>query len=175
MTGSELAGIANAASVKGKYSIADLSNLPLVSTRLESVMKHPNAIDSHVGKRLQQLRLVRGMDLPGLSSLIGVSAPRLLQFEEGRERISADLMRRLSKILNVSPSEFFSGFSRSGANGVGDVAENRAFGRAQEEEQRLLRDFARVRDAKNRELILVLVAAYAEFSDLDESRTPSGH
>jgi transcriptional regulator with XRE-family HTH domain len=138
-------------------------------------MKHPNAIDRRVGKRLQQLRLARGMDLLGLSSLIDVSAPRLLQFEEGRERISADLMRRLSKILNVSPSEFFSGFSRSGANGKEAMAEKGDFGEAQGEEQKLLRDFARVRDAKNRELILVLVAAYAEFSDLDDSRTPSGH
>jgi hypothetical protein len=75
----------------------------------------------------------------------------------------------------VSPSEFFSGFSRSGANGTEAVAENGIFGEAQGEEQRLLRDFGRVRDAKNRELILVLVAAYAEFSDLDQSRTPSGH
>jgi transcriptional regulator with XRE-family HTH domain len=146
-----------ATSVKRKYCFADMAKMRLVAKRLESVMKHPNAIDRHVGKRLQQLRLARGMDLPELSGLIGVSAPRLLQFEEGRERLSADLMRRLSKILNVSPSEFFSGFSRSGANATESAAEK---GEAQSEVQRLLRDFARVRDAKNRELILVLVAAY---------------
>jgi transcriptional regulator with XRE-family HTH domain len=175
IAGSEWSGNANATSVKRKHSIAEMSKLQLVAKRLESVMKHPSAIDRHVGQRLQQLRLARGMDLPGLSGLIGISAPRLLQFEEGRERISADLIRRLSKILNVSPSEFFSGFSRSGANGTEAVAENGIFGEAQGEEQRLLRDFGRVRDAKNRELILVLVAAYAEFSDLDQSRTPSGH
>ena len=138
-------------------------------------MKLTNAIDRHVGKRLRQLRLARGMDLPGLSGLIGVSAPRLLQFEEGRERISAVLMRELAKILNVPPSEFFAGFSRIAANGSEAAEENRAFGGSQDEEQRLLRDFGRVRDAKSRELILALVASYAEFSDLDESRTPSGH
>jgi transcriptional regulator with XRE-family HTH domain len=130
-------------------------------------MKPTNAIDRHVGKRLRQLRLARGMDLPELSGLLGVSAPRLLQFEEGRERISALLMRQLAKILNVPPSEFFDGFSRGGASG----AEN-AVG-SQDEEQRLRRDFARVRDTKTRQLILALVAAYAEFSDLDDP-SPSG-
>jgi transcriptional regulator with XRE-family HTH domain len=138
-------------------------------------MKHPNAIDRHVGKRLQQLRLARGMDLPGLSGLLGVSAPRLLQFEEGRERISAILMRQLAKILNVPPSEFFAGFSRSGANGIEAAEESGAVGGSQVEEHRLLRDFARVRDAKTRGLILTLVAAYAELGDLDESPKPSGH
>ena len=137
-------------------------------------MKHTNAIDHHVGKRLRQLRLARGMDLPELSGLLGVSAPRLLQFEEGRERISALLMRQLAKILNVPPSQFFEGFSRGGASGTETAAENGAFG-SRDEEQSLLRDFARVRDAKTRALILALVAAYAEFSDLEESRTPSGH
>jgi transcriptional regulator with XRE-family HTH domain len=138
-------------------------------------MKPTNAIDRHVGKRLRQLRLARGMDLPELSGLLGVSAPRLLQFEEGRERISALLMRQLAKILNVPPSQFFEGFSRSGASGTEAAAENGAFAGSRDEEQSLLRDFARVRDAKTRELILALVAAYAEFSDLDQSRTPSGH
>jgi transcriptional regulator with XRE-family HTH domain len=132
-------------------------------------MKPTNAIDRHVGKRLRQLRLARGMDLADLSGLLGVSAPRLLQFEEGRERLSADLMRRLSKILTVQPSEFFAGFSRNGAEAAEEV-----FGSQDEEEQRLRRDFARVRDAKTRELILALVAAYAEFSDLGD-RSPSGH
>ena len=131
-------------------------------------MKHPNAIDRHVGKRLRQLRLARGMDLTELSGLLGVAAPRLLQFEEGRERISALLMRHLAKILNVLPSEFFEGFSPSGANGA-----ECAIG-SQDEEQRLRRDFARVRDAKIRKLILALVAAYAESSDRDD-RSPSGH
>ena len=88
-------------------------------------MKHPNAIDRHIGKRLRQLRLARGMDLPELSGLLGVSAPRLLQFEEGRERISALLMRQLAKILNVPPSEFFEGFPRSGASGTGAAAKKR--------------------------------------------------
>lgn len=137
-------------------------------------MKHPNAIDRHIGKRLRQLRLARGMDLPELSGLLGVSAPRLLQFEEGRERISALLMRQLAKILNVPPCEFFEGFPRSGASGTGAAAKS-ASGGSRDEEQTLLRDFARVRDAKTRALILALVAVHAEFSDRNKSRKPSGH
>jgi transcriptional regulator with XRE-family HTH domain len=138
-------------------------------------MKQPNAIDRHVGKRLRQLRLARDMDLPTLGGLLGVSAPRLLQFEEGRERISAQLMRQLAKILNVSPSQFFEGFSRGGASGTEAAAENGAGSGSRGEEQSLLRDFARVRDANTRALILALVAAYAEFSDQGDIHTPSDH
>jgi transcriptional regulator with XRE-family HTH domain len=136
-------------------------------------MKPTNAIDRHVGKCLRRLRLARGMDLPGLSSLLGVSTPRLLQLEEGRERISAELMRQLARILNVPPSAFFAGFSKNDASATKDPAD-RGIG-AQDEEQRLLRDFARIRDAKSREIILALVASYADFNDLDEGQTPSGH
>lgn len=138
-------------------------------------MKPTNVIDRHVGKCLRRLRLARGMDLPGLSSLLRVSPPRLLQFEEGRERISADLMRQLSKILNVPPSEFFAGFSRGDANGTGIPADQGAFGGARDEEQRLLRDFARIRDAKSREIILALVASYAESGQLDDGQAPFEH
>lgn len=137
-------------------------------------MKHPNAIDRHVGKRLRQLRLSRGVDLQELANTVGVTAPRLLQFEEGRERISAKLMRLLCKALDATPSEFFAGFSRA-AREIGEGAPPVASTAVEQEEvQRLLRDFARVRDRKSRELILGLVAAYAEFSDPANGDAPAG-
>jgi transcriptional regulator with XRE-family HTH domain len=136
-------------------------------------MKQTNAIDRHVGKRLRHLRLSRAVELQELANRVGVSPPRLLQFEEGRERISAEIMRQLCKALDAPPSEFFAGFSRAVVTSAegGPVARTAS---AQEEEQRLLRDFARVRDRKSRELILSLVAAYAEFSDPANGEAPAG-
>jgi transcriptional regulator with XRE-family HTH domain len=118
-------------------------------------MKHPNSVDRHVGQRLRQLRLERGIDLSALSLALGITPPRLLQMEEGRERVSAEAMRRLSQILRVRPSEFFSGFvlSEAPAAPVGLM----------EEEQQLLSHFSRIADPNARALILALVAAYAEY------------
>ena len=126
-------------------------------------MKTPNFVDRHVGKRLRILRLARGFDLQGLAQMLGVSTQRLLQLEDGHERITADMMRKLSRVLNAPPSEFFAGFSVSGKP-VAAVPDPLT---EEEEEARLLRDFARIRDPKSRALVLALVAAYAEFGDMD--------
>jgi transcriptional regulator with XRE-family HTH domain len=134
-------------------------------------MKQPNSIDRHVGQRLRHLRVSRGFELRELASQVGVSAPRLLQFEEGRERVTAQAMRRLCKALDAPPSEFFAGLSLAG---VKRAEAPLATAVAHEEEQTLLRDFARVRDRKSREFILVLVAAYAEFSDPADGESPAG-
>jgi transcriptional regulator with XRE-family HTH domain len=136
-------------------------------------MNPPNAIDRHVGRRLRNLRLSRGFDVQELASKAGVTAPRLLQFEEGRERISAESMRRLCKALDAPPSEFFAGFTRGGVNNA-EGGQPVATASARDEEQRLLRDFARVRDRNSRELILVLVQTYAEFSDPANGDAPAG-
>jgi transcriptional regulator with XRE-family HTH domain len=134
-------------------------------------MKQPNAIDRHVGKRLRQLRLLRGLDMLDLANKVGVSAPRLLQFEEGRERVSAEVMRQLCRALDAPPSEFFTWFSRSGVKSAEGASSDAP---TKEEEQKLLRDFARVRDEKSREFILLLVETYAEFSDPANGAAPAG-
>lgn len=123
-------------------------------------MKHPNSVDRHVGQRLRALRIARGIEMHVLSGLLGVTQPRLLQMEEGRERISAARLRQLSKILDVRPSEFFAGFSMGDGVQAGAAAAD-----PRDEEKRLLSDFARIGDAKSRALILALVAAYAEYGD----------
>ena len=125
-------------------------------------MKTPNFVDRHVGKRLRLLRQARGFDLEGLAQVIGISTQRLIQLEGGRERISAELMQKLTRVLNTPPSEFFAGFSVSGKP-VAAAPESMT---EAEEEARLLRDFARIRDPQSRALVLALVAAYAEFGDM---------
>ena len=127
-------------------------------------MKTPNYIDRHVGSRLRMLRIKRNMAPNVLAQAIDVPLERLADLEEGRERISADLMRKLSRILSAPPSEFFAGLSRGGASTP--LAPTLAS--PQDQEKQLLADFARIRDAKSRTLILSLVAAYAEFGDCED-------
>lgn len=128
-------------------------------------MKTPNFIDRHVGSRLRQLRLSRGVDPQDLARTLGVSASRLADFEEGRERISAEIMRHLSRILQAPPTEFYDGLAQRVDAGAKPLTAEAAA----EQEKQLIADFARIRDAKAREVLLALVAAYAEFGDLDKA------
>ncbi|MCI4678489.1 helix-turn-helix domain-containing protein [Rhodoblastus acidophilus] len=122
-----------------------------------------NFIDRHVGMRLKALRESRGFTPERLASALKISTGRLQDLEEGRERITADLMRPLSRVLNAAPADFFDGFSVT-AQGVVRLTEDDA--RAADEEARLTRDFALIRDEDARQLILALVSSYAAFGDL---------
>jgi transcriptional regulator with XRE-family HTH domain len=125
-----------------------------------------NFIDRYVGARLCSLRESRGLSQERLASALNIPAERLLDLEEGRERIAAELMRSLSRILNAQPAEFFEGFSVT-AQGVVRLTDNDA--RAADEEAQLMRDFALIRDEDARQLILALVSSYAVFAEIAKS------
>lgn len=125
-----------------------------------------NSIDQHVGARLRYLRQSRGMNVEALAGLLSISVDSLNGLEDGRERISADMMRRLSRALRAAPSEFFEGFSIT-ALGLVRLTDDDA--RAADEEARLTRDFARIRDENARQLILSMVSNYAVFAEMAKS------
>src|SRR5262245_57675828 len=106
-------------------------------------MMNTNDIDQHVGARLRYLRQSRGMSLEGLAKSSTISAERLQELEDGRARISADLMRKLARALQAAPADFFEGFSVTG-QGLVRLSDDHA--RAADEEAQLMRDFARIHD-----------------------------
>jgi len=126
-------------------------------------MTMTNPIDQHVGARLRQLRQSRGMTAEALAKTIAVSVERVNSLEEGRERLSADLIRKLSRALQAAPAEFFEGFSVT-AQGLVRLADDDA--KAADEEARLTQQFARIRDENARQVILALVSSYAVFGDV---------
>jgi ribosome-binding protein aMBF1 (putative translation factor) len=67
-------------------------------------------IDRWIGSRLRIKRTSRGMSRQELSKLLGVDRNDLARFEEGTERVNANLLFRISKSLNVSPDYFFRGY-----------------------------------------------------------------
>ncbi len=128
-------------------------------------METPNFIDRHVGRRLRQLRLERGVDPEVLARTLGVTTARLEELEAGNERLPAEMMRKLSRILRARPSEFFAGLVGEGRESAKEPVVPASLA---DQEQRLLAGFARIRDARSRDIILALVAAYAEFRDLEQ-------
>ena len=124
-----------------------------------------NIIDQHVGARLRALRQARGLTPEDLSRDLSIPCSRIDALESGRLRISAELMRKLSRALRAAPAEFFEGFSVT-AQGLVRLTTDDA--RAANDEERLLRDFARIRDDSARQLVLALVSSYAAFEGMAE-------
>lgn len=122
-----------------------------------------NSIDRHVGARFRALRLARGLSSDELSRRLAILRSRLDALEEGRERISADLLRKASRVLRAAPAEFFEGFSVT-AQGLVRLTTDDA--RAANDEERLVRDFAHIRDENARQLVLALVSSYAIFEGM---------
>lgn len=69
----------------------------------------PHPVDIHVGKRVKEIRTVRGLTQSNVAEHLGISFQQLQKYETGANRVSASRMFELSKLLNVSPSFFFEG------------------------------------------------------------------
>lgn len=72
-------------------------------------MVHP--VDIHVGKKIRQARLVRGLTQSGVAKQLGLSFQQLQKYETGYNRVSASKLFELSQLLDVPPSYFFDGLA----------------------------------------------------------------
>lgn len=72
-------------------------------------MTHP--VDEHVGKKLKNLRGLRGLTQTDVAKSLGISFQQVQKYELGRNRISASKLFEVSRILNVPPAYFFDGLT----------------------------------------------------------------
>lgn len=66
----------------------------------------PNPIDVYVGHRLKARRLLLGMSMDKLASLMGLTFQQIQKYERGSNRIGASRMWDFSKILGVDVNFF---------------------------------------------------------------------
>lgn len=71
-----------------------------------------NAIDLLVGARLRERRFQARLSLAELASCIGVSPARLLSFEDGRERVPAQVLVRLCDALGIGLADIFAALTK---------------------------------------------------------------
>ncbi len=81
-------------------------------------MVHP--VDVHVGRKIREARLVRGLTQSGVAQQLELSFQQLQKYETGYNRVSASKLYELSQLLEVQPSYFFEGLV-SGEEPVGSV------------------------------------------------------
>ncbi len=120
---------------------------------------HP--VDKHVGNRLRQLRVLRGITQTALAERIGVAFQQIQKYEKGADRISAGRLWGISRVLDVPIASFFEGLTRAKSRGDKMLAAADGDILSSPEIVRLVKAYCRIRDARLRRALRGLVKAIA--------------
>jgi len=82
-------------------------------------------IDVAVGARIRLLRKVRGLSQQALAEAAGVTFQQIQKYERGANRVSASMLTRIARTLDVPVAEMF-GESSASSGAVDEVAALRA-------------------------------------------------
>lgn len=74
-------------------------------------------IDTHVGARIRALRKQLRLSQSDLAKWLGLTFQQVQKYENGHNRVSASMLAKTARFLEVSPAYFF--------DGVEDMPENR--------------------------------------------------
>ena len=83
----------------------------------------PHPVDVHVGKRVKQLRWLKGMTQQQLAKEVGVKFQQVQKYETGANRVSASRLWQLCEALEVPVSFFFEGITPAGKKGTPGLEE----------------------------------------------------
>lgn len=75
----------------------------------------PRETDIHIGRRLRQARLARGLSQGSVGKMLGVTFQQVQKYESGSNRIGGSRLWDISGILDVPVSYFFEGLVANGA------------------------------------------------------------
>jgi transcriptional regulator with XRE-family HTH domain len=113
----------------------------------------PLDVDSHVGARVRDRRVILGLTQQQLAELIGVTYQQAHKYEKGINRISAGRLYTIAQALGVPVSHFYEGL----------LADSDS---APSTNQRMLLELARnfldIRDRRNQEAVVSLARALAD-------------
>jgi transcriptional regulator with XRE-family HTH domain len=126
--------------------------------------KVSNPIDKHVGSRVRMRRLMLNMSQTVLADSLGLTFQQVQKYEKGSNRVSASRLQHMCQILQVPVSFFFEG--APAAPGIASDAQRTASASspsyvneflATSDGLALVKAFTRIRDAKLRHSIVLLV------------------
>ena len=83
----------------------------------------PRETDIHIGRRLREARLVRGLNQGALGKKLGVTFQQVQKYESGANRIGGSRLWDISLILQAPVSNFFEGLPGAGAPAPPEAAE----------------------------------------------------
>ncbi|MYM56720.1 helix-turn-helix domain-containing protein [Thalassovita mangrovi] len=123
-------------------------------------MSHP--VDVHVGKKLKNLRVLRGLTQTDVAKGLNISFQQVQKYELGRNRISASKLFEIANILNVPPAYFFEGLDQN-ADASTPVID--------EETARIASIFSKIKDERLKAQIRSFVDAVAGYVPAEDAAT----
>jgi transcriptional regulator with XRE-family HTH domain len=112
------------------------------------------SIDSHVGTRIRERRVMLGLTQQQLADLIGVTYQQAHKYERGINRVSAGRLFEIARVLSVPIGFFYEGVAGSSASDAPSVDSHR--------EQMMLelaRNFSDIRNERHQEAFSQLARA----------------
>jgi ribosome-binding protein aMBF1 (putative translation factor) len=76
-----------------------------------SSIRRVSPVDAWIGSRVRIKRTSRGISDQEFSRSLSIKGNDLAAFEAGEKRINANLLFRISKLMDVRPSYFFQSYS----------------------------------------------------------------
>jgi transcriptional regulator with XRE-family HTH domain len=139
-------------------------NVKLAATPVLDMMpamagKRLNPVDQHVGARLRERRVARGISQGELGRLSGITFQQVQKYEKGVNLISASRLQEFAGALKVTPEYFFDGLRTASSNPKA-MAYVEEF-KASPEGLALSRAFQLIDDPRLRRSIVALVAQIA--------------
>lgn len=67
-------------------------------------------VDVHVGRRLKEMRLLKGLSQSALGERVGVTFQQIQKYERGANRLSSSMLWHAAEALDVPVSYFFDQF-----------------------------------------------------------------
>lgn len=79
-------------------------------------------IDTHVGQRIRERRILVGLSQTRLGEIVGPTFRQIQKYERGANRVSASMLMKMSRALNVPVAFFFQGLDQPPAPKQDDVS-----------------------------------------------------
>jgi len=128
------------------------------SLKWKNDMSHP--VDVHVGKKLKNLRVLRGLTQTDVAKGLHISFQQVQKYELGRNRISASKLFEIANILNVPPSYFFDGLDQTADENTPVIDEETA---------RIASVFSKIKDERLKSQIRSFVDAVAGYVPAEDA------
>ena len=116
----------------------------------------PDPIDIDVGLRIYNRRIALGLSQKQLGEALGVTFQQVQKYERGYNRVSASMLVRAAKMLDMQPGQLL---PESNASPLPETAHlvTRISGL-----DKLIKTYAAISSAKRRKIVLALCRALAE-------------
>ena len=83
--------------------------------------KQGDPLDRHLGMRIKQLRVRKGMSMAKAGEIIEVTPQQISRYESDQHRVTATALYRLARGLGMPVSWFFEGFEEENIAELGRV------------------------------------------------------